>query len=93
LVSHSQIACGFFSFYIANAKATHEDASNPIMSSEMNLSIGRVPTAQNQEQFVCKNMWFLCTCVRWREAKRPTKLTALWNHHEALWNKRYLKVF
>jgi len=21
------------------------------------------------------------------------KLTALWNHHQALWNKRYLEVF
>jgi len=32
LISHSQIACGFFSFSIA--KATYEDASNPSMSSE-----------------------------------------------------------
>jgi len=74
LISHSQIACGFFSFYIANAKATHEDASNPIVSSETNQNIGRGPTAKNREQLVCKNMRFSCTCVRWREAKWAYKI-------------------
>jgi len=47
----------------------HEDASNPIMSSETNPNIGRVRTAQNREQLVCKDMWFSCTCVQRREAK------------------------
>ena len=72
LINHSQIACGFVSFSIA--KATHEDASNANVSSETNPNIGRVPTARNREQLVCKDVWFSCTWVRWREAKWAYKI-------------------
>jgi len=80
LISHSQIACSFFSFSIA--KATHEDASNPIVSSETNLNIGRVLTARNREQLVCKDVIFMyfCAMVRskmsvqnWRLRRTITK--------------------
>jgi len=66
LISHSQIAYGFSSFSIA--KATHEDVSYP------NANIGRVPKARNREQLVYKDMWFSCTCVRWREEKWAYKI-------------------
>jgi len=52
----------------------HKHASNPIVTSETNLNIGRVPTARNREQLVCRDMWFSCTCVRWCEAKWAYKI-------------------
>jgi len=82
LINHSQIACGFFSFSIA--KATHEDDSNPIVSSETNPNIGRLPTARNREHWSAKTCGFHvleCDGVKQNE---PTKLTASWNHHQAL---------
>jgi len=44
------------------------------MSSETNLNIGRVPTAGNREQLVCKDIWFSCTYVGWREAEWAYKI-------------------
>jgi len=40
-------------------------------------------------------MWFSYSLHVWDSVKQnePTKLTAWWNHHQALWNKRYLEVF
>ena len=42
LTSNTLITCVFFDFAIA--KAMLQDASNPEVSSEANLDIGRVPT-------------------------------------------------
>jgi len=85
LISHSQIAYGFSSFSIA--KATHEDVSYP------NANIGRVPKARNREQLVYKDMWFSCTCVRWREEKWAYKIDGFVEPSPSALKKRYLDVF
>jgi len=63
------------------------------VSSQTNSNTGRVSTARNREQVVCKDMWLSYTCVGWREAKWAYKSIASWNHHLALWNLRYIEVF
>jgi len=83
----------FLLLFFFIAKATYEDASNHIVSSETNPDIGRVPTARNREQLFCKDMWFHILVWDGVKQNEPTKLTASWNHHQALWNKTYLEFF
>ena len=60
-----------------------------------NLDIGRVPTARNWAQLVCKDMWLSCRpmCVGWSEASLQN-----WRFHWTIsplraWRKRYTEIF
>ena len=61
------------------------------VSTPLNPSL--IPTARNREQLFCKDMWFHIHVWDGVKQNELTKLTASWNHHQALWSKSYLEVF